>query len=261
MKFLLLSLVVLHQVNSHQLESTARFLSLVDSLYPLQSPGVLLSGLMEEMGRARTSYTDMLKGGLDAMDRTGELDTGYGNGIIERVLTAVMSIFGIEETAMGRMAIDILAFLGEMLADYLVGSTQKIEDTVSQFRSLAQQGVMPFMAELVDKAQRRGREIQEGLLNEELVDNMIETLKDNTGSTTSCVQLFLCKMAPFVQSVQKAVNSTSEEFEYRSMYGSSVAMVGSIWENAPNMEEFSQLGHTCQNRFPSCQLLDFGNHS
>ena len=37
-----------------------------------------------------------------------------------------MSIFGIEETAMGRMAIDILAYLGEMLADYLVGSTQKI---------------------------------------------------------------------------------------------------------------------------------------
>ena len=37
-----------------------------------------------------------------------------------------MSIFGIEETAMGRMAIDILAYLGEMLADYLVGSTKKI---------------------------------------------------------------------------------------------------------------------------------------
>ena len=37
-----------------------------------------------------------------------------------------MSMFGIEETAMGRMAIDILAYLGEMVADYLVGSKQKI---------------------------------------------------------------------------------------------------------------------------------------
>ena len=29
----------------------------------------------------------VFKGGMDAMDRTGELDTGYGNGIIERVVS------------------------------------------------------------------------------------------------------------------------------------------------------------------------------
>ena len=37
-----------------------------------------------------------------------------------------MAMFGVEETAVGRMAIDVLVYLGEMVADYLVGSTKKI---------------------------------------------------------------------------------------------------------------------------------------
>ena len=71
----------------------------------------------------------------------------------------------------------------------------------------------------------RGEEIRESLLDEELTERMIARLQERTGETTSCIQIFLCKMSPAISTLQE---SSSEALD--QMFGNSLAYTRYSWK-------------------------------
>ena len=100
-----------------------------------------------------------------------------------------------------------------------------------------------------------------------LPENIIGTLQDKTGNTTSCVQLLVCKMSPFIWGIQKTVetqmvknpNSTAEdqdeESQNRGFFGSNVW--DQLFNLLPDKKGFVSFGDSCEKRFPNCKLLKF----
>ena len=93
---------------------------------------------------------------------------------------------------------------------------------------------MLFYKVALQRSSSRGDQIKSSLLDENLVEKMIVKLQNKTGiinlykclifslkstigNSTSCVQLFLCKMIPILTSAQSATNTT-----FNTLFGHSL---------------------------------------
>jgi len=246
--------------------SAARLFSIMESLYPLKTPTKIFSDLFKMMETSSLTPYNLAQFGKESVDRIGDIDdagyetdidTGYGNGIFNHLVSLVLNMFGLDDSNMGRMAVNMVTYAGQLIANYLTGSSQ-IDDNLPRYRLLAEQGFVPFTREIIQEADRHGRAIQAQLLNEEVTDNMITTLQENTGTTTSCVQLFLCKLTPVVNTVQRAVNnSILQENQYRSLWMSSQMFMLEAYNRSPSLKEYIARGQHCNSRHPTCTLIDF----
>ena len=70
------------------------------------------------------------------------------------------------------------------------------------FPSIFQEGLLSGVKTLYRKSEERARHLEETLLDRSLPEWAIDSLQEHTGSTTSCVQLFICKMSPVVWGIQ-----------------------------------------------------------
>ena len=90
----------------------------------------------------------------------------------------------------------------------------------------------------MERSSSRGEQIKSSLLDPKLTDKMIQQLSDKTGDrqmknsfwrnirftksgdSTSCVQLLLCKVFPYISTAQKATGDTMN-----SLFGNSLQML------------------------------------
>ena len=65
---------------------------------------------------------------------------------------------------------------------------------------------MSGLMALISKSEDRASAIKTALSDKSLPEDLIDALRNKTGDTTSCVQLFICKMAPVIWGVQVTTN-------------------------------------------------------
>jgi len=70
--------------------------------------------------------------------------------------------------------------------------------------------------------------------------------------------LFLCKMRPVVNTVQRAVNnSILQENQSRSLWLNSQLFMLDAYHSSPSLKEYIQRGQVCNHEFPTCHLIHF----
>ena len=70
-----------------------------------------------------------------------------------------------------------------------------------------QEGMLSGLLALVAKSNDRASAVKAALGDKSLPEDLIGALRNRTGDTTSCVQLFICKMAPVIWGVQVRVST------------------------------------------------------
>ena len=139
----------------------------------------------------------------------------FREGAFGPLVTSLMRMVGFDERQLGIMAINMVMYVGELFANTILGLENDLDNEIPQYRSLVQdRAVFPMFKMAVERSGARATEIKNSLLDPNLTSKMISTLQEKTGTTTSCVQLFLCKMTPLVNGLQQSTEETLS-----SMYG------------------------------------------
>ena len=127
-----------------------------------------------------------------------------------RLLSGMMSLLGYDRSQIGRMSVNMMLYAGEMLANSALNiDTNNLDTEMEQYRAFSNSGsILSYAKDALQRSHARGEEIMSSLLDPSLMDKMTDKLGETTGSTTSCIQQFLCKMAPYLRSVQQATNKT-----------------------------------------------------
>ena len=141
--------------------------------------------------------------------------SAFREGAFGPLVTSLMRMVGFDERQLGIMAINMVMYVGELFANTILGLENDLDNEIPQYRSLVQDmAVFPMFKMAVERSGARATEIKNSLLDPNLTSKMISTLQEKTGTTTSCVQLFLCKMTPLVNGLQQSTEETLS-----SMYG------------------------------------------
>jgi hypothetical protein len=157
----------------------------------------------------------------------------FSEGAFGPMVGGLMRMMGFDERQLGIMALNMVMYVGELFANTILGLEDNLDNEIPQYRALVQDGgVFPifkvtviqdyfgtfykyvYNQVAVERSAARATEIKNSLLDPSLTSKMISTLQQKTGTTTSCVQLFLCKMTPLVNGLQQSSDETLS-----SMYG------------------------------------------
>jgi len=228
-----------------------------------------MTGLFSGLGEAGRVAAVMARDASDAWQAVQErkvdepvgLYGGYDSeGALGPLVGGVMRMMGFDERQLGIMAINMVMYVGELFANTILGLENDLDNEIPEYRALAPDGgVFPMFKVAVERSAKRATEIKNSLLDPDLTSKMISTLQQKTGNTTSCVQLFLCKMTPLVNGLQE---STGETFS--SMYGRTLDYSSRLWldlviERSPEKNEFNTRSSECEEQFPTCPLFSFSH--
>jgi hypothetical protein len=88
-----------------------------------------------------------------------------------------------------------------------------------------------------------------------LTDRVITTIQERyTDDETGCVQLLVCKSSPFVWGMQKAVRALLNNEEDTQGW-SRLTPIQRMYSDMPSVQEVSENGDQCEDRFPACRIL------
>jgi len=171
-------------------------------------------------------------------------------------------MLGYDERRVSSLGADMVMYLGELAANTILDTEDNnISTELEQYSTKADRSnVISMMKMVMERSSSRGEHIKSSLLDPNLTDKMIQQLSDKTGDSTSCVQLLLCKVFPYISTAQKATGDTMN-----SLFGSSLQMLSRKWmesllDHSPGQEEFENTSKDCERRYKNCHLLHFGDN-
>merc|ERR1712127_406337 len=169
-------------------------------------------------------------------------------------------ILGLDEKQIGSRTLDLVIYPGEVFANFLIGEQESLGRELEAGRALEQgDGFLPFLRGVIARSEVRGTEVRDTLLDSGLTPKMAANLRDKTGSSTSCVQLLLCKLSPMVAGVQGASREALIGMGQNSLAFTSRQWLDSSLASVPSMEQFAEQGEDCEDQHPTCPLFSFSS--
>jgi len=186
----------------------------------------------------------------------------YSESGLWRTVSGMLRMLGYDRNEIGRMSINMILYTGEMLANTILDiETNNIDTELEQYRAFSDSGNwFTYAKGALERSHSRGGQIMSSLLDPELMNHMIEKLANKTGSSTSCVQQFLCKMSPYIRSAQLATDTTLNHIMDQSLQQSSDSWLRTMYGGVPAEQDFQKLSQQCEQQFPACSLIHF-DHS
>lgn len=85
------------------------------------------------------------------------------------------------------------------------------------------------------------------MVNKNLSKQIIEYIKEHSlDEETDCIQLLICKVSPFIDSMQKSL----EPKERNEDSGKNV-----LFKHMPSIENITAIGDKCEENHPYCRLI------
>jgi len=222
-----------------------------------------LEGLKGFEGRQFSSLVGSapwLQGAGHLLRLFGEGRQGRQRSVVGTILTTVLQLLGFEQNQLGSRALDMVIYVTELLANLILGQQDSLARELEEGRALEQDsGILPGLRAMVARAEVRAGEVRTKLLDPELTEHMVENLKNKTGESTSCVQLFLCKISPLVWGVQNSSRVSLEKLsDEASLASTSREWLELTMASLPSIEQLTRQSGACETQHPSCPLFTFG---
>lgn len=92
-----------------------------------------------------------------------------------------------------------------------------------------------------------------------LPQRIVRSIDDGNETNTACIKLLLCKCAPFVWGMQKAVfdkNDSGDDVESEEKVNDEKSnRLDGFFKHLPDVEEFKKHGHECEIRYKDCKIF------
>jgi len=173
--------------------------------------------------------------------------------------SSMLRMVGLDEHKLGMMALNILVYLAEYLAQNFLGmNTSEMNNEIPQYRSIVQEkGIVAGMVQLTQDANAKSAQIKEKLLSPNVTEQIIDYVPNQfIGMDTSCIQMFLCKIEPAFWSAQTTTKHYSGISIRRSLTSNLNNWLEHVYQRLPDLKALRQFGDRCLEKFPKCQLLN-----
>merc|ERR1711981_358538 len=222
-----------------------------------------LEGLKGFEGRQFSSLVGSapwLQGAGHLLRLFGEARQGRQHSVVGTILTTVLQLLGFEQNQIGSRALDMVIYVTELFANLILGQQDSLARELEEGRALEQgSGIFPGLRAMVARAEVRAGEVRTKLLDPELTEQMVENLKNKTGDSTSCVQLFLCKISPLVWGVQDSSRVSLEKLgSEASLASTSREWLDLTMASLPSIDQLTKQSGACEKQHPACPLFTFG---
>jgi len=222
-----------------------------------------LEGLQGFEGRQFSSLVGTapwLQGAGQLLRIFGEARQGRQRSVVGTILTTIFQLLGFEQNQLGSRALDMVIYVTELFANLILGQQDSLARELEEGRALEQgSGVLPGLRAMVTRAEVRAGEVKTKLLDPKLTEHMVENLKNKTGESTSCVQLFLCKISPLVWGVQNSSRVSLEKLgDEASLASTSQEWLDLTMASLPSIDLLTRQSGACETQHPTCPLFTFG---
>lgn len=189
----------------------------------------------------------------------GDARQGRQQSVVGTILTTFMRLLGFDERQLGSRALDMVIYVTELLANLILGEQESLARELHEGRALEQgSGILPGLKAMVARAEVRAGEVKTKLLDPKLTETMVNNLSTKTGDTTSCVQLFLCKISPLVWGVQNSSRVSLEKLgDEASLESTSQEWLDLTMASLPSIDQLTRQSETCEEKHPTCPLFKF----
>jgi len=227
----------------------------------------LLSGSLEGFkgfeGRQFSSLVGAapwLQGAGHLLRLFGDARQGRQRSVVGTILTAFMQLLGFDQNQLGSRALDMVIYVTELFANLILGQQDSLARELEEGRALEQgSGILPGLRAMVTRAEVRAGEVRTKLLDPKLTEHMVENLSNKTGNSTSCVQLFLCKISPLVWGVQDSSRVSLDKLsDEASLASTSQEWLDLTMASLPSIEQLTRQSGVCESQHPACPLFTFG---
>jgi len=201
-----------------------------------------------------------LQGAQHLLSIFGQTRGGRQHSVVGTILTTLMQLLGFDERQLGSRALDVVIYVTELFANLILGQQDSLARELEEGRALEQgSGILPGLRALVNRAEVRAGEVRTKLLDPKLTENMVENLNNKTGDSTSCVQLFLCKISPLVWGVQDSSRVSLEKLsDEASLASTSREWLDLTMASLPSIDQLTKQSGACEKQHPACPLFTFG---
>eukprot|EP00095_Tigriopus_kingsejongensis_P006846 maker-scaffold176_size284796-snap-gene-0.16 protein:Tk06846 transcript:maker-scaffold176_size284796-snap-gene-0.16-mRNA-1 annotation:"hypothetical protein KGM_06516" len=173
------------------------------------------------------------------------------------LVSNLMRMMGYQEDHMGPMLLKLFFYVGELALKSYMGAPKTTEEDIPTYRTIIQQdGIFKGLNMMITKSHERAEKVQKVALDPTLPQDIIDGLQNRTGAATSCVQLFICKMSPVIWKVQEKIKGLDLVYTRSLEYNVDV-WSNEIYETLPEQGAVTDFGKNCDERFPTCPLIDF----
>ncbi|XP_045499838.1 uncharacterized protein LOC123697386 [Colias croceus] len=150
----------------------------------------------------------------------------------------LVKLLGLQTNQISAVAVNALIFIAQMITTFLSGpkrpNRQQRSDDLSTW--------------MLNKDSKKLQELLATAKNESLPDLLEDLIRKEESEDTSCIQLLVCKITPFVNKMQKTVFGNDEIVNNEN--GGSTA----LYRHLPSQEEFKSQSQLCEKRFKECNL-------
>ncbi|KAI4462816.1 hypothetical protein MML48_4g00006126 [Holotrichia oblita] len=190
--------------------------------------------------------------GLDRVVGVSQLVTETFGGNVQRdtkqnnggnnIFSSFLRIFGFDVKKIGAITVNAIIFVAQLISTSL-GKTAP-PPSLSDERAREIKDGDPFewlsnntqMSDVI-------RYVQDKNLSEHIIEYIKEHSLDEE---TDCIQLLICKLSPFIDSMQKSLQPKGENEDS----GKNV-----LFKHMPSIENITTIGDKCEENHPYCRLI------
>ncbi|XP_044749118.1 uncharacterized protein LOC123309884 [Coccinella septempunctata] len=153
------------------------------------------------------------------------------------IFSGFLRMLGFDARRIGAIAVNSIVFIAQLIGKSLARSKPFL---VSEVKKLPNGSPLDWVIEKPEVKSKMSY-----MVNPELPNDIVEYIKERSlDENTDCIQLLICKSAPFIWGMQRSLTGEN----------STVGGISALFQHLPSTEEFLTNGERCEKQHPYCFL-------
>ncbi|XP_067011775.2 uncharacterized protein [Anabrus simplex] len=164
------------------------------------------------------------------------------------VFSAFFRLLGLDSTKLGAIALNAIIFIAQLIGNTLMEPKPE-EETRSKDGKMGNP-----LTWILDNPSQKIATLLEVAQDRTLPEKLARRLP---GRHTGCVQLLVCKSAPFVWGMQRSLRALLQPDPASQAEWSLLGPLQRMYAYIPSVSEVTSHGDQCEVNYPDCKLLSF----
>ena len=104
---------------------------------------------------------------------------------------------------------------------------------------------------ILNKQSRKLQDLLEVARNDSLPEQIEEMIREQSEEETSCIQLLVCKISPFVSKMQETIFNQKDGKLDKELRGAAF-----MYQHLPTPEEIHVKSDVCERKYKDCKLYE-----
>ncbi|CAH0726991.1 unnamed protein product, partial [Brenthis ino] len=156
-------------------------------------------------------------------------------------LRHLVRLLGLQPNQISAVAVNALIFVAQMITTFLAGPRHPNKPYRSE----------DLTTWILSKNSRRLQDLIEVARNDSLPKQIEDLIKEKSDEETSCIQLLVCKITPFINKMQETVFSEENDKINKELRGAAF-----LYRHLPTSEEINAKSDVCEQKHKDCKLYE-----